>query len=329
MAGEPTDDAAGRLLVAGPNLTVDRTIRLDELRAGEVLRAEHVTVTPGGKGLNVARAAEVLGRGADLVGFVPGRTGAAAAGMIADEGVTLRSVPYDGEIRSAAVLREHDGRTTVINEPGPALTPQAWSHYESQVEAGLERGSGALVCSGSCPPGAPEDGYARLVGRARAQGAISVLDAGGVWLAGGVTAGPDVAAPNLAEAEALLEGGDREAVDAGTDAGERALRSAAALHARGVAIAVVTAADAGVAAVSHHGSWWVPAPAVAARNPVGAGDAFTAALTLALMDGRSLQSALRAAVATAAASVESELGGVVDPGRARQLESEVPPPQPS
>lgn len=252
VAGEPTD-GAGRLLVAGPNLTVDRTVHLDELRAGEVLRAAHVTVTPGGKGLNVARTAQVFGRETDLVGFVPGRTGAAAAGMIADEGITLLSVPSDGEIRSAAVLREDDGRTTVINEPGPALPPEAWPRYEARVEAGLVGDAGALVCSGSCPPGAPEDAYGRLVGRARARGVISVLDAAGVWLAGGVAAGPDVATPNLAEAEALLEGGDREAVDAGADAGERAVRAAAALHARGVGIAVVTAADAGVAAASHHG----------------------------------------------------------------------------
>lgn len=328
MAGEPIDGAAGWLLVAGPNLTVDRTIRLDELRAGEVLRAEHVTVTPGGKGLNVARTVQALGREAELAGFVPGRTGAAAADMIADERVELLPVPCDGEIRSAAVLREHDGRTTVINEPGPTVAPETWSRYESQVAAGLERGARALVCSGSCPPGAPEDGYGRLVGRARAHGVTSVLDAAGVWLAGGVAAGPDVVAPNLAEAEALLHGGDREAVDAGADAGHRAVRSAAALHERGVATAVVTAAGAGVAAVDHHRSWWVTAPAVTARNPVGAGDAFTAALTLALMSGGSLPGALRTAVATAAASVETELGGTVDAERARQLESEVAAPEP-
>lgn len=323
MATEPTENTGARLLVAGPNLTIDRTIRLDELRAGQVLRAEHVTVTPGGKGLNVARTAQALEREAELVGFVPGRTGAAAAGMIADEGVRLRSVDYDGEIRSAAVLRERGGRTTVINEPGPRLPPETWPRYEAHVEAGLSQGAPALVCSGSCPPGAPDDAYERLVARARAYDALSVLDASGVWLAGGVAAGPDVATPNLAETEALLHGGGDEAVDAGADARDRAVWAAAALHARGVGTAVVTAGDAGVAAAGHHGCWWVPAPVVAARNPVGAGDAFTAALTLALMEARSLASALRAAVATAAASAESEVGGAVDADRARQLESEV------
>ena len=65
------------MLIAGPNLTIDRTLSLPELRPGEVLRFSRVVVTPGGKGLNVARAARALGHPAVLVGFVPGHTGRA------------------------------------------------------------------------------------------------------------------------------------------------------------------------------------------------------------------------------------------------------------
>ena len=50
------------MVIAGPNLTIDRTIALGELRPGEVLRADRVVVTPGGKGVNVARAARELRR---------------------------------------------------------------------------------------------------------------------------------------------------------------------------------------------------------------------------------------------------------------------------
>ena len=81
------------MLIAGPNTTLDRTGTLSELRPGAVLRFTSMEVTPGGKGLNVARAAGALGAPALLVGFVPGRIGAAAADMIAAEGVELRGVP--------------------------------------------------------------------------------------------------------------------------------------------------------------------------------------------------------------------------------------------
>ena len=60
------------MLIAGPNLTIDRTLTIEELRPGEVLRFDGVTVTPGGKGVNVARVARALHAPALLVGFTPG-----------------------------------------------------------------------------------------------------------------------------------------------------------------------------------------------------------------------------------------------------------------
>ena len=87
------------MLIAGPNLTIDRTSTIPELRAGDVLRLADVVVTPGGKGLNVARAALALGVRATLVAFVPGHTGRAAAALIAEEGVALQGI--DVPARSA------------------------------------------------------------------------------------------------------------------------------------------------------------------------------------------------------------------------------------
>ena len=84
------------MLIAGPNPTIDRTLTIAELRPGEVLRFERVAITPGGKGLNVARAARALGEPAVLVSFVPGHTGRAGAAMVAAEGIELRGVPSPG-----------------------------------------------------------------------------------------------------------------------------------------------------------------------------------------------------------------------------------------
>src|SRR5690348_6162301 len=105
------------MLIAGPNPTIDRTSHLAELRPGEVLRLADVVVTPGGKGLNVARAAGALGVPARLVSFVSGHTGRAAAEMVAAEGIELIEVPGPGEIRSTSVILEPGGRATVLNEP--------------------------------------------------------------------------------------------------------------------------------------------------------------------------------------------------------------------
>jgi 1-phosphofructokinase family hexose kinase len=314
------------MLIAGPNPTIDRTSTIAALRPGEVLRLEGVVVTPGGKGLNVARAARALGAPAVLVSFVPGHSGRAGAAMAAAEGIDLRGVPSPGELRCTAVIREADGRTTVLNEPGAEIGPSEWDAYEREVGANLA-GHGVLVCSGSVPPGSPPDAYGRLAALARAAGVLCLVDAGDETLAAALAAGPDIVTPNLAEAErALGTGSGADHVDVAGDARRRALAAAEALVARGARAAAVTAAAAGAALACAGGTpEWVAAPAVeAVRNPVGAGDVLACGLAAALERGEPLPAALRAGVAAAAASVESPTAGDLDPERARALAAEMP-----
>ncbi|HKH16582.1 MAG TPA: PfkB family carbohydrate kinase [Solirubrobacteraceae bacterium] len=309
------------MLIAGPNLTIDRTATLAELRPGEVLRFERVVVTPGGKGLNVARAARGLNAPAVLVGFVPGETGRVGAGMIAREGIALRAVPCGGELRSTAIVTEQGGRTTVLNEPGPEVTRAEWEALEAAVEAALAE-HGVIVCSGSVPPGSPDDAYARLAALASAAGRACVVDAAGVTLARALAARPDFACPNLAEAEEVLGAAHgRQPVESAFDARPRALAAAVALVTRGAHAALVTADAAGAAlAAAGEPAAWLPAPKVkAVRNPVGAGDVLAGALAAALERGEPLREAARHGVAAAAASVESATAGELDAARAAAL----------
>jgi 1-phosphofructokinase family hexose kinase len=305
------------MLIAGPNLTIDRTSSLAELRPGEVLRLADVVITPGGKGLNVARAALVLGAPATLVGFIPGHTGRAAAALIVEEGITLQGVPVSGEIRSTSIVLEPD-RATVLNEPGPALADGDWAALEAVISGALAD-HGVLVCSGSLPPGAPEDGYALLAALARAAGRRCVVDATGSALAAVLSASPDVVAPNLGEAEGVLFGRTDEAVDAAPDARPHALRAARDLVVRGAQAAVVTAAGAGAAVFSNGDAVWVDAPPVRVVNPIGAGDVLTAALAAALERGVGLLDAVREGVAAASAAVEHPIAGRFDVARMREL----------
>ncbi|MEA2255187.1 MAG: 1-phosphofructokinase [Solirubrobacteraceae bacterium] len=315
------------MVIAGPNLTIDRTLTIDELRPGEVLRFERVVVTPGGKGVNVARVARELAWPAVLVGFVPGHTGVAGAALLRDEGIDLTGVAIAGELRSTAVILERGGRVTVFNEPGPPLAPGDWERFEAAIDAALDRqgvlgGSAVLACSGSLPPAAPGDAYARLVGVAHRRGALAVVDVAGAQLAAALGAGADVVTPNLAEAEGLLHGRADETVEAGDPrvVRERALAAARELVARGAAHAVVTAAAAGAAVADGSGARWLDAAQVdGVGNPIGAGDAFVGGLAVALERGEDMDRAVVHGMATAAASVETETAGVVDPARVAAL----------
>ena len=307
------------MLIAGPNLTIDRTSKIPELRPGEVLRLGDVVVTPGGKGVNVARAARALGVPAMLVAFLPGRTGRAAGELIAAEGVRLAGVSVDGEVRSSAIILEPSGRATVLNEPGPPLEDEDWMAFEAAVGAALDD-HGVLVCSGSLPPDAPDDGYGRLVRRAHANACPAVVDANGPALRAALAAGADVVTPNLAEAEGRLHGRAAESVEGSPEARPHAEAAALALVEAGARAAVVTAAAAGAAVAVGDRATWLPAPrAEVVRNPIGAGDVLTAAVAAGLEAGLGVVDAARRGVAAAAASVEAPRAGDLDVARMEAL----------
>jgi 1-phosphofructokinase len=310
------------VLVAGPNLTLDRLLRIDELRPGEVLRFSEATVAPGGKGVNVARVARRMGFQALLAALVPGRTGRAAVELLQDEGLRIVGVPTGGEVRAASIVLERSGRVTVLNEPGPAIEGEDWGAYERAVEARLA-GHRFLVCIGSTPPGSPPNGYGRLVRLARDRGVPSLVDASGESLASALEAGADLVTPNLAEAEGLLLGGaSQPAAERTPEMRDRALAAATALVARGAGTALVTV-GAGVAVDRGSDRWWVEAPAVAVRNPIGAGDSLVGGMVGSLERDHDFRSALGVGVAAASASVETDHPGLVDPERVRSLVAEV------
>jgi 1-phosphofructokinase len=310
------------MLVVGLNQTIDRTIRLPALAPGQVLRATEAVVTPGGKAVNVCRAAVTLGAPARLVGPFPGRLGAVAVDLLEAEGLDVTAVTVDGELRGTTVVIEADGRTTVINEPGPTLSDTEWSDVVAAVAAATGTG-GFVAISGSAPPGVAEGAHRSLIELVHERGGTVAVDVTGARLVEAAAAGADLVSPNLVEAEQAVGIGEApsplgigEIVDLDDlDAGHVAARSraaAAALVEVGARAAVVSAGRHGVACRSVDLDVFVPAPTVVVVNPIGAGDALLGATLVALERGRTLEGAVRDGVAYAAASVAHPVAGYAD-----------------
>ena len=298
------------MLVAGPNLSLDRTIGIDRFDAGHIHRTGPVDARIGGGGANAARVVRELTGAANLISFVPDQNADAATRALADQGIALGRVPCRGEMRVATIVREGRGRMSVLNEPGPAVEAREWEAFERLTDERLPRGE-LLLCSGSLPPGAPFDGYARLARQARHSGSRCVIDVSGRALAATVEGREGLGVPNLAEAEALLHGPRAEVVHASDDAPDRAQEAANELLRAGAPCAVVTSGASGAAFAEqgpHGRRGWIAAPRVDAINPIGAGDAFAAGLGLRLEGGDSLDNAVSFAVAVAAAHVSSPPG---------------------
>jgi 1-phosphofructokinase family hexose kinase len=315
------------LLVATPNLCVDRTQTIADLVPGAVMRALAVEVSAGGKGVNIARVVRAHGRQATLVGLVADNDRAHLLGLLKSEGADVVDVPIPGDVRMAMIMIERPGgRTTVLNEPGSTISAQSWQDYREAVERALP-GHTVLACSGSLPPGAPGDAYGQLVELAHRAGIPALVDTAPAALLGSLASGPDLVTPNLQEAEAAISGGSGSVLaDADTDVRERATAAALTLCELGARAAAVTAGAEGVALVSADSGQvrWVPTVQVDVVSAVGAGDSFLAGVLLAVDSGTPgsavdwAEAVLRGA-ATATASCEQLRAGGVDPSRVQEL----------
>jgi fructose-1-phosphate kinase PfkB-like protein len=225
------------MVIAGPNPSIDRVVGVDRFAPGHIHRVERVEARIGGGGINAARTASRLGAAARLVTILPDVDERRLAETLAREGVDFTSVRSRGQVRVATIVREREGRVSVLNEPGAGLDVREWEQFSRVVLAGLAAG-GTLLCSGSLPPGAPADGYARLAREARHLGARCIVDAAGATLAATLDFREGPAVANLAEAEGVLHGPRAEPVHPENaperDRGRRRLRGrAGAAHRSG------------------------------------------------------------------------------------------------
>lgn len=275
-----------------PNPSLDRTLQIEALHRGEVVRATSVRVDPGGKGINVALALTRTGHPARAVVPVGGREGEQLAAAIQDTGIELVRVPIAETVRTNITLAEPDGTITKINDPGPALTPTEANALTSTTVAALDGASWVAGC-GSLPPGAPTQLYAELVAQGHGAGALVAIDASDAALAAAVEAGPDLIKPNVHELAELTG-------RALTSIGE-VVEAAQQLQSAGISCVVVSLGGDGAVMVDAQGAWQATTEPVAVRSTVGAGDALVAGLLAA---GGTGPDALRSGVAYGTAAAQ-------------------------
>lgn len=315
------------MLIVGANLTQDRVLRLPELVPGAVVRASEVDVAPGGKPVNVARVARLLGAEPTLVANLPGHLGALLGEELAAAGVDVVAVRTAGEARAATIVAEPTGRITVINEPGPPLQGEDLDAFRTAFADALHRiRPRVVVVAGSLPPGTPPGLYGELVMLAHDHGSFAIVDASGAALASALEARADLVKPNLAEAEAVVSAGGEDRPpptelvdDSSPEVRTRCVAAAEDLVARGARAAAVSGGARGVALHAAGRASWFVAPRVDAVNAVGAGDALVAGTAVALERGDDLETSIGFGVATAADSVRHAMPGDVDAGEVAAL----------
>lgn len=287
-----------RVVVVTPNPAIDVTYGVADQISGESHRVLTVERRPGGKGINVARALLALGH--EPVNVLPlgGGAGDWIAVALADLGLAASVTPVAGLTRTCVAVTDPHGHPTVYNEPGPAVSADEWDALLADT-ARLLADSSMLIVSGSLPAGTDATLVARLVAAAKAANVPVLLDVSGASLTAAARAGADILKPNAQE---LLEATGEDTLDA----------AVAAVRALGANLVVVSRGTEGLVATDDAGSYAVPAVTGVSGNPTGAGDAATAGLAAALLDGLPVGGALAWAAALGAAAVLRPVAGEVD-----------------
>lgn len=304
-----------RLVCVSLNAAIDKIASVDRLRLGEIHRPALLSVVPGGKALNVARAAARLGLPVRALAVLGGHAGDWMEAALRARAIDVRVVRIVDETRTClSVLDASTGVLTEFYEPGLTLDAAGWATVEGAFAAELaDDPSGALiVLAGSLPPGAPVDGYARLTVASAQAGARTVVDADRGALDAALTARPWLVKVNAREASAAVG-------MTGTDA-TVALAATQAIHARTAGAVLVTLGPDGAIVLDDAGAAWrVGAPPERGRYPVGSGDSLLAGLSVALASGHSLPEAARRGAAVAAANALRPGQGEFDPTDADRM----------
>ncbi|MFD5468248.1 1-phosphofructokinase [Kitasatospora sp. NPDC127059] len=282
-----------------PNPSLDRTYELGTLTPGEVNRAGHDRLDPGGKGVNVSRALTAAGHRTTAVLPLGGLSGGLLSDLLRRQGIDVAAVTIAGETRINVSIAEDGGSLTKINAMGPELSAAESAALLALVretqEAGRGTGNGVdwLACCGSLPRGLEPHWYAELVAQVHSGGARIALDTSGAALLAALSARPDVVKPNREE---LAEAVGRPVATVGD-----AVDAAGELRKRGAQQVLASLGADGMLLIAEEGSWYGSAPVAVVRSDVGAGDASLAGF---LGAGGTGPGALAAALAHGAAAVQ-------------------------
>ena len=301
------------LLCITPAPAIDRTAYVERIIHDEVLRPLKLVALPGGKGVNAARAAVHLGGRVITTGIAGGHAGRWIVESLSAEGLEPHWSFARAESRTTYVTVDDEGRSVIVYErPAPA-TEDEFEAFLRLLEERLLPACDRAIVAGSIPAGVEAHGHAAIVEVCRRAGRPLLVDASGAGLVAALAAGPDI-----------VKVGRIEVVEARlVAAGATATEAAMALADQGARLAVVTDGAEEVAAADASTVWRLDVPGVSVVNPVGSGDSFNAALSLALMAGADVGTALTKGVAAGSANAMTLSAASLDPLMAAALEDDV------
>src|SRR5207237_795738 len=290
------------IICLGTTPAVQRVMVFKKLERGEVNRVLEVHQDVAGKSVNVAKVLAALQKPVMATGFVGGERGEFIRRQLDRRGIKHDFVTVGPQTRlCVTILDQGAGTITELVEESQGVEESAWDELLAIVSK-LSRAQ-MLILSGTLAGGARPAFYRECIESTQLP---AIVDTQGQVLLESLKARPLVAKPNRKELGVAL------GLTIDTDS---SLQSAMIeLVERGAKNAVITMGAEGAMAFDGREFSYITAPKVEAVNSVGSGDAFTAGLAAALVDGQNLSEACRLGAACGAANALTLIAGEVRAG---------------
>lgn len=146
------------------NPSVDRLYSVKRFQPGKLNRVETIKKMVGGKGINAARVASILGTLTYASGFLGGENGEFVLHSAKQEQFVSDFIQVDGETRNCYTIIEKNGNKTEINETGFLITPKNMYVLRSRLHALLNTTDvSSISINGSLATGMPTNSYVDLI----------------------------------------------------------------------------------------------------------------------------------------------------------------------
>jgi len=203
--GTTMNDMRPRFFCLCMSPAIDATVTLPRAPKGEgeifkdVAEEENV----GGKAVNVARWLAIRGARVTCGGLLGADNDGPFVKELAKYAIEDRFVRVPGATRRNEMVVWPGGSVKLNRAAFPGLDCAGLEKRDVLEKLDAEA-PGVAILSGSLPPAAPKDFYARTVARLKSHGWTVVLDASGEPMRLALEATPDLIKPNAEECEALV-----------------------------------------------------------------------------------------------------------------------------
>lgn len=279
------------------NPALDKSTSFKGLIAEQKIRCEEPRFDAGGGGINVSKAISRLGGTSFAVFTSGGPLGTMLEKLVDQESIPFQAIPIQTWTRESFVAVDKNTNSQYrFGFTGGKITDE---EEQAVLNAVSNLKSNFLVASGSLNEGLSSDFYQKIALMAKKIGTKLIVDTSGEALEKVLETGAYLIKPNVGELAKLI-GVERLEMEEVNEAAKQIIAKG------GAEIVVVSLGPQGAVLVTEDIYEFVPAPNVAKKSTVGAGDSMVGGMVWALSQNKPLKEVIRWGVACGSAATMNE-----------------------